>query len=255
MMPKRASFKHANGAAQPFGQRQHRVCWETAIVKDQFARDRRAQRNFFVDVRRCEARARRRERRNRGFPSSVFAHTMATSAIEPFVIHSFVPLSIQSLPSRRANVRIPTGLLPKSGSVRPKHPIASPSRHLAEATRVSDPRCPNDGSRTSRATLAPTRSCARRVSGFEFHARDAVGHRTRAGATVAVQMHAEQPERPQFSAELARQMSCFEPLCDVRKNTVAHERTNRIADQTLFVAQKCVDAEEIDGVRACGARE
>ena len=58
---------------------------------------------------------------------SVCAHTTATSAIEPLVIHIFVPLSTQSSPSRLAWVRIPDGLDPKSGSVRPKQPIASPA--------------------------------------------------------------------------------------------------------------------------------
>src|SRR5690606_1784573 len=42
-------------------------------------------------------------------PSSVRAHTMATSATEPLVIHIFEPLSTQSLPSRRALVRIDAG--------------------------------------------------------------------------------------------------------------------------------------------------
>ena len=51
-------------------------------------------------------------------PSSVRAHTTATSAIEPLVIHILVPVSTQSSPSRRACVRIPAGLEPKSGSVR-----------------------------------------------------------------------------------------------------------------------------------------
>ncbi|SHS67911.1 Uncharacterised protein [Mycobacteroides abscessus subsp. abscessus] len=50
----------------------------------------------------------------------------ATSAIDPLVIHILVPLSTQSLPSRRACVRMPPGLDPKSGSVRPKHPSSSP---------------------------------------------------------------------------------------------------------------------------------
>ena len=59
-------------------------------------------------------------------PSSVLAHTIATSLTLPFVIHIFVPLSTQSSPSRRANVRIEPGSLPESGSLRPKHPIASP---------------------------------------------------------------------------------------------------------------------------------
>ena len=60
-------------------------------------------------------------------PSSVRAQTTATSAIEPFVIHIFVPLRTQSSPSRRARVRIEPGSEPASGSVRPKQPIASPA--------------------------------------------------------------------------------------------------------------------------------
>ena len=61
------------------------------------------------------------------FPSWVRAQTTATSAIEPFVIHIFVPLRIQSDPSRRAVVLIDPGSEPASGSVSPKQPTASPS--------------------------------------------------------------------------------------------------------------------------------
>ena len=58
--------------------------------------------------------------------SSVRAQTIAMSAIEPFVIHIFAPFRIQSVPSRRAWVRIVPGSEPASGSVRPKQPITSP---------------------------------------------------------------------------------------------------------------------------------
>ena len=51
---------------------------------------------------------------------------MATSAIPPLVIHILVPDRTQSSPSFRAAVRMPDGSLPKSGSVRPKHPMTSP---------------------------------------------------------------------------------------------------------------------------------
>ena len=59
-------------------------------------------------------------------PSSVCAQITARSAIEPFVIHIFEPLSTQSSPSRLADVRMWFGSLPKSASVSPKHPITSP---------------------------------------------------------------------------------------------------------------------------------
>ena len=60
-------------------------------------------------------------------PSSVLAHTTATSQIVPLVIHIFRPDKIQSGPSRRAEVRIDAGSDPASGSVSPKQPIASPA--------------------------------------------------------------------------------------------------------------------------------
>ncbi len=63
---------------------------------------------------------------NPSTPSSLVAHTIATSAMPPFVIHIFVPLTIQSEPSRRAWVLMRAGSLPASGSVRPKQPTTSP---------------------------------------------------------------------------------------------------------------------------------
>ena len=58
--------------------------------------------------------------------SSARAHTIARSAIPPLVIQSLSPFSTQSDPRRRAVVRMPPGSEPKSGSVSPKQPIASP---------------------------------------------------------------------------------------------------------------------------------
>src|ERR1700756_3125077 len=60
-------------------------------------------------------------------PSSVPAHTTATSATEPLVIHNLRPLSTQSEPSRRARVFIAAGSDPTSGSVSPKQPSRSPA--------------------------------------------------------------------------------------------------------------------------------
>src|ERR1700720_683231 len=60
-------------------------------------------------------------------PSSVTAQTIATSAIDPLVIHILRPLRIQSDPSRRARVVIEAGSEPASGSVRPKQPSSSPA--------------------------------------------------------------------------------------------------------------------------------
>src|SRR5918997_5342380 len=59
-------------------------------------------------------------------PSSVLAHTTATSDMVPIPIQRFSPFRIQSEPSLRANVFMLDGSLPAVGSVRPKQPIASP---------------------------------------------------------------------------------------------------------------------------------
>src|SRR5215469_5931275 len=67
---------------------------------------------------------------NPRIPSSVPAHTTATSAIEPLVIHILVPESTQSAPFLVALVVMLDGSLPWSGSVRPKQPIAWPAAIL-----------------------------------------------------------------------------------------------------------------------------
>jgi hypothetical protein len=64
--------------------------------------------------------------RNPRIPSSVFAQTIARSAIPPFVIHIFVPEITHPSPSRRAVVRIRPGSEPWSASVNPKQPTTSP---------------------------------------------------------------------------------------------------------------------------------
>src|ERR1700758_4457870 len=64
---------------------------------------------------------------NPRIPSSVTAHTIATSATDPLVIHILRPLRIQSDPSRRARVVIDAGSDPASGSVSPKQPTSSPA--------------------------------------------------------------------------------------------------------------------------------
>ncbi|CKR66637.1 Uncharacterised protein [Mycobacterium tuberculosis] len=63
---------------------------------------------------------------NPRIPSSVAAHTIATSATEPLVIHILPPVITQSGPSRRARVFIAAGSEPTSGSVSPKQPSRSP---------------------------------------------------------------------------------------------------------------------------------
>src|SRR6267143_3884696 len=65
-------------------------------------------------------------RNPRTLPSSPLAHTTATSAIDPLVIHIFSPFRIYLLPFFTARVSIPPGFDPNCGSVKPKQPIAFP---------------------------------------------------------------------------------------------------------------------------------
>ncbi len=62
--------------------------------------------------------------------SAVCAQMIATCAIDPLVIHIFAPFNTQESPSALAVVIIPPGFDPKSGSVSPKHPMASPLASL-----------------------------------------------------------------------------------------------------------------------------
>ena len=64
--------------------------------------------------------------RNPRIPSGVRAHTTATSAIAPLVIHILVPERTQPVPLGLALVFMLAGSEPWSGSVRPKQPSASP---------------------------------------------------------------------------------------------------------------------------------
>src|SRR5581483_10903756 len=83
------------------------------------------------------------------------------------------------------------------------------------------------------------------VARFELQAREAVGDGTRAGAAVALQVHAEQAEVADLLGHLARERVVFEPLRDVRQHAVAHERADGVADQPLVVAEQRVDPEEV----------
>src|SRR6267143_358577 len=65
-------------------------------------------------------------RNPRTLSSSALAHTTATSAIDPLVIHIFSPFKIYLLPFFTARSSIPPGFEPNCGSVKPKHPIPFP---------------------------------------------------------------------------------------------------------------------------------
>ena len=126
-MPNRASFKHDSGPRMPVTPGSTALAGRrTSSMTSSEVTDARSEtflwiagaENPGVSVGTTKPRT----------PSSVPAHTTATSATDPLVIHILVPFSTQSPPgSWRANVRMEEGSDPESGSVSPKHPMASPA--------------------------------------------------------------------------------------------------------------------------------
>src|SRR6266852_4887184 len=97
-----------------------------AIAKSQSAGHRSAQRPFAVYVPGFKSWRAFLHRKPRIFSSSHLAHTTATSAIEPLVIHIFSPFRTYLFPFFTARVNMPPGFEPNCGSVNPKQPIFSP---------------------------------------------------------------------------------------------------------------------------------
>ena len=97
---------------------------------------------------------------NPRMPSSVCAHTTATSATAPLVIHILVPLSTQSAPSRLAEVRMPDGVGAEVGLGQPEAADLLARWPFPGAIPASAPRCP-----TSRWRTSPTIPARSPVSG------------------------------------------------------------------------------------------
>ena len=177
--------------------------------------------------------------------STVRAQTTATSATEPFVIHILLPVSTQSVPSRRARVRMPPGFDPKSGSVSPKQPIASPVRHPRQPGRPSARPSRASRSRTSPAIPAPTRptgdrSRRPRAPGRPGRTPWRWCRRSRTG-----EVHPEQSELPELEREVAdRDVAAFVPSGDLRPEPVVDEGAHGVADGAVLVADQGVGVEQ-----------
>ncbi len=125
MIPNRASLRHVNGPRRPFtsGSTAPAGSRTSSITSSDVTL---ARSDSFLWMSGAENPGVSHGTTKPRIPSSVFAHTIATSETLPFVIHILLPDRIQSSPSRFAKVRIDPGSLPLSGSLSPKHPIASP---------------------------------------------------------------------------------------------------------------------------------
>ena len=162
-------------------------------------------------------------RGSRGRPRRSRAQTTATSAIEPFVIHIFWPCRIQSSPSRRARVRIEPGSEPASGSVRPKQPIASPAAMRGQPLLLLLLRAPAVDRVHRQRALHGDEAAHAAVAGLELQAGEAVGGRARAGAAVALEVHAEHAELAELASRA--RAGCAPPRTSRRRSGRTRSRT------------------------------
>ena len=124
-------------------------------------------------------------------PSSVRAHTTATSASEPLVIHIFEPLRTQ--PVVRSSSRAcasPAGLEPASGSVSPKQPIVVPAAMPGSQRLLLLLAAPAMDREHRQRALHRAERAQPGVARLELQAREPVRRRRRARAAVALEVHA-----------------------------------------------------------------
>ena len=143
------------------------------------------------------------------------------------------------------------GSLPESGSVRPKQPMTSPAamRGSHSCFCSSDPNFQIGNMASEPCT--DTKLRAPGVAGLELEAGQAVGHGAGAGAAVALEVHAQQPEGAHLLGQLDREGAVLEPLGHVGEDAVAHELANGVAQQALLLAEQGVDARGSRGRRRC----
>ena len=177
--------------------------------------------------------------------SPVRAQTSATSASVPFVIQAFDPESTQSLPSRRARVRMLAGSDPASGSVRPKQPMAVPAA-MAGSQRAfcsSEPKAWIGYMQSEPCTEAKLRSPeSPRSSSCIAGAGGQVGE---PGAAEAPQAHPEEPERGHLGNELDRERAGAEVVADPGQEALVDEAGHRLPRQTRLLGQAGLEVEQV----------
>ena len=174
-------------------------------------------------------------------PSSVRAHTVATSAMLPLVIHILLPVSSQSSPSRTARVGMPAGFEPKSGSVSPKQPIAVAGRQPGQPFLLLLLGAVAPDREHGQRALHRHEAAQAAVAGLQFQTGQPVADRVGACAAVAGQVHAEQAELAEFRREFLGRHLVLEPLRDVRADVVGHEVTDGALDEPFLVGEQRVE--------------
>ena len=165
--------------------------------------------------------------------------------MEPEVIHIFSPLRMYSSPTLRARVRMPPGLEPKSGSVRPKQPSFSPVAScgsqwfflLVGAEGV-------DGVHDQRRLHADEAANAG-VAALELLRDEAVFDVGHAGAAVALDGRAEEAELAHGLDEFAREAAVAVALLDDGDEVVFDEIAGGVAGEELVFREQVVESEKI----------
>ena len=181
-------------------------------------------------------------------PSSVFAHTTATSETPPFVIHIFAPFRTQSRPvalrvglhRRRVAAGVGLGQAEAADELAGGH-ARQPALLLLVGAELPD--------REHRERALDRDEAAQPAVGrLELAARDAVVRRARARAAVAAEVHAEQAELADRRREVARrQRAVLVPLLDVREHAVRGEAPHGLRDEPVLVGEEPLQAERIEG--------
>ena len=137
--------------------------------------------------------------------SSTLAQMMATSAMEPEVIHIFSPLRMYSSPDLRARVVMPPGLEPKPGSVRPKQPNFSSAGERGEPGVLLLVGAEGVDGVHDKRRLHADKAAQAGVAAFELLHDEAVLDVGHAGAAVALEGGAEEAQFAHEGDELARE--------------------------------------------------
>ena len=181
--------------AQPARVGKQRGCRQPHVVEVQLGLDRRPHRQLRLDRRRRGSPARRSARRSPRTPSSVCAQTTATCAIEASPIHRFAPVEHpvvavaagEGLHARRVGAGARLGEPEAADHLALRHPRQPLLLLLLAAVPV-------DRAHRERALHRDERAQPG-VAGLELQGGEAVLHGAAAGASVALEVHAEHAER------------------------------------------------------------
>ena len=180
-------------------------------------------------------------------PSSVRAQTTATSAIEPFVIQVFSPLSTQSAPSRTARVRMPGRIRSEIGLGQTETADRFARLQARQPALFLLVRSVLRGS--GYMTSAPcTETKLRRPESprSSLLHDEPVLDIAHAGAAVAFEIGAEKAELRHFGDEFGRERGVAEMLADDGQDALVDEPAGGLPDQKFLFGELRIDKQVID---------